>query len=273
MTDKDIIVLFDESSFQNEPFTRKTLYKQGTKHKQKVNPYKFKINATGSLTINGNSTITITNSSTSPEIAIALTELRKANLTNKNTIHILNSILTNITLTDEELNKLMIENNQNNEKFTNKILKTIEKYKDDTTATIARIIGKHCKRESINNISKRRNLRREIILNELEKEKIADKISTEQRICLILDNYSVHKSVFIKTIAEILNITLIYLPPYSPQLNPIEQLWRQMKNDIQRHYLESKEYLEDLTLKTFNEIIKITKIYDKWYQSFIIKVR
>ena len=55
-----------------------------------MNPYKFKINATGSLTINGNSTITITNSSTAPEIAIALLELRYANTNNKNTIKTLN---------------------------------------------------------------------------------------------------------------------------------------------------------------------------------------
>ena len=75
VTSNDIIVLFDEASFQNDPYTQKSLYKQGTNHTQVVNPYKFKINATGSLAINGNSTITITNSSTAPEIAIALLEL------------------------------------------------------------------------------------------------------------------------------------------------------------------------------------------------------
>ncbi|WP_292888944.1 hypothetical protein [Methanobrevibacter sp. UBA212] len=80
------MVLFDEASFQNEPYTQKSLYKRGTKHTQIVNPYKFKINATGLLTINGNSIITITNSSTAPEIAISLLELRCANTNNKNTI-------------------------------------------------------------------------------------------------------------------------------------------------------------------------------------------
>ncbi|MBR0370796.1 MAG: transposase [Methanobrevibacter sp.] len=39
-----------------------------------------------------------------------------------------------------------------------------------------------------------------------------------------------------------LNITLIYLPPYSPHLNPIEQIWRQMKREIKHYYLESKEF-------------------------------
>ena len=53
--------------------------------------------------------------------------------------------------------KLLIENNENNEVFSAKILKTLEKYKDDTTSTIARIIGKHCNRESLNNVKKKRN--------------------------------------------------------------------------------------------------------------------
>lgn len=53
-----------------------------------------------------------------------------------------------------------MENNENNKVFTEKIIKTIEKYKDDTTSTIARIIGKHCNRESPNNVKKRREIRR-----------------------------------------------------------------------------------------------------------------
>ena len=48
-----------------------------------------------------------------------------------------------------------MENNENNKVFTEKIIKTIEKYKDDTTSTIARIIGKHCNRESLNNVKKK----------------------------------------------------------------------------------------------------------------------
>lgn len=43
---------------------------------------------------------------------------------------------------------------KNNKVFTEKIIKTIEKYKDDTTSTIARIIEKHCNRESLNNVKK-----------------------------------------------------------------------------------------------------------------------
>lgn len=146
--------MFDGVSFQNEAYTQKSLYKRGTKHTQTVNPYKFKINATGSLSINGKSTITNTNSSTAPEIAIALLKLRCINTKNKNAVKLLNKIIEEVKLTDEEIDEILMENNENNKVFTEKIIKTIEKYKDDTTSTIARIIEKHCNRESPNNVKK-----------------------------------------------------------------------------------------------------------------------
>ncbi|ALT67914.1 transposase [Methanobrevibacter millerae] len=165
-----------------------------------------------------------------------------------------------------------MKNNENNEVFAEKIFKTLEKYKDNMTSTIVRIIGKHCNRESLNNVKKRREIRRKITLNLLNKENIISKMQTEQRLCLILDNYSVRKSAFIKKIALHINITLIYLPPYSPHLNPIEQIWRQMKREIKHYYLKSKEFLEDLTIKTYTKSILDTKVYDKWFETYIPKV-
>ena len=67
-------------------------------------------------------------------------------------------------------------------------------------------------------MKKRREIWRNIILKNLLKENLQKKLLNEKRICLILDNFSVHKSEFIKKIAKILNIELINLPPYSPTL-------------------------------------------------------
>lgn len=70
---------------------------------KKINPYKIKVNATGSLTINGNSSITITQSSTAPEVSIALINLRIANMNNENTQKELISILNKLKINDDEL--------------------------------------------------------------------------------------------------------------------------------------------------------------------------
>ncbi len=75
-----------------------------------------------------------------------------------------------------------MENNENNKKFLQKKnKKTIEKYKDDTTSTIARIIGKHCNRESPNNVKKRREIKRKITLNLLEKRRPDNKNANRKK--------------------------------------------------------------------------------------------
>ena len=50
---------------------------------------------------------------------------------------------------------------------------------------------------------------------------------------IVLDNYSVHHSAVVKKMLPSLRfagIVLFYLPPYSPELNPIEGIWRQIKH-------------------------------------------
>ncbi len=50
-------------------------------------------------------------------------------------------------------------------------------------------------------------------------------------ITLILDNARYQKCVIVAELAKTLNIELLYLPTYSPNLNLIERLWRFVKED------------------------------------------
>jgi transposase len=56
--------------------------------------------------------------------------------------------------------------------------------------------------------------------------KVRSFYSTSGIINLILDGAGYHRSDEVKNAAEKLNIKLHYLPPYSPNLNPIERLWQ-----------------------------------------------
>lgn len=49
---------------------------------------------------------------------------------------------------------------------------------------------------------------------------------------IILDNASFHKSLELESIIEEAGCTLLFLPPYSPDLNPIEQFWSTLKSWI-----------------------------------------
>ena len=46
---------------------------------------------------------------------------------------------------------------------------------------------------------------------------------------IVMDNASFHKGSEMKEAIETAGHTLLYLPPYSPDLNPIEKKWAQAK--------------------------------------------
>jgi transposase len=49
---------------------------------------------------------------------------------------------------------------------------------------------------------------------------------------LLLDRHSSHKSPSSLRLAAALNITLVWLPRQCPRLNPVDHLWRGLKNDL-----------------------------------------
>ena len=61
---------------------------------------------------------------------------------------------------------------------------------------------------------------------------IRQKHPKDKRICLIMDNAGYNKSYQAQNLAEELGIRIMYLPPYSPNLNPIERLWKFMKKKV-----------------------------------------
>jgi transposase len=49
---------------------------------------------------------------------------------------------------------------------------------------------------------------------------------------VIMDNLSAHKVRGVRERIEACGATLLYLPPYSPDLNPIEKLWAKLKQGL-----------------------------------------
>jgi transposase len=45
----------------------------------------------------------------------------------------------------------------------------------------------------------------------------------------LMDNFSSHEAVGIKAAIEAVGVRVVYLPPYSPEFNPIENCWSKVK--------------------------------------------
>ncbi|MDE1316074.1 IS630-like element ISVa15 family transposase [Vibrio aestuarianus] len=58
--------------------------------------------------------------------------------------------------------------------------------------------------------------------------KLRESYSLAHKLHIILDGAGYHRSDLVKDASFVLNIKLHYLPPYSPNLNPIERLWKVM---------------------------------------------
>lgn len=61
---------------------------------------------------------------------------------------------------------------------------------------------------------------------------------------VVMDNLSVHKVHGIQELVESIGAKLIYLPPYHPDLNPIEKLWSKIKTLLRAAKARTYETLE-----------------------------
>jgi len=64
---------------------------------------------------------------------------------------------------------------------------------------------------------------------------------------IIMDNATFHKGKQLKELFEKYNHKLVFLPPYSPDLNPIENIWGTIKQQLRSYYDYNKSLLENLS--------------------------
>ena len=67
---------------------------------------------------------------------------------------------------------------------------------------------------------------------------------------IILDNASWHRKKVLKKLAETVGCRVIFLPPYSPDFNPIEKVWAALKKFI-RNYMRNFSTLNQAVLAFF----------------------
>jgi transposase len=94
-------------------------------------------------------------------------------------------------------------------------------------------------------------------------EKMA-KEYVNQKILLIMDGAGWHRS---KDLVIPENIKIVLLPPYSPELNPVERLWQHVKENVLKNRIYEQlqdlenvvvQFLKELSSKTIQSVCHIS---------------
>ena len=88
-----------------------------------------------------------------------------------------------------------------------------------------------------------------------------------QTIIVIWDNHKAHLTPLVEQTAKDLQIVLVNLPPYSPNLNPIERIWKQIKRTISlAGTIEHIKQLERLIQTAFKECANKLSFAKSWIE-------
>lgn len=71
---------------------------------------------------------------------------------------------------------------------------------------------------------------------------------------VVLDNYDPHKSAKAKELIKNKGARILFLPPYHPELNPIENAWSKLKSGLRAMEARTTKALNKALLKSIQEI-------------------
>jgi transposase len=84
-------------------------------------------------------------------------------------------------------------------------------------------------------------------------------VGTDKPVFVIVDGHPIHKSKLIRDFIAKQNgkLELFILPPYSPHLNPDEQVWAHVKRRVSRQLVQSLDDMKRLALSALRRIQKL----------------
>ena len=82
---------------------------------------------------------------------------------------------------------------------------------------------------------------------------------------VVMDNLSSHKSERIKELVEAVGAEVWYLPPYSPDLNPIEMMWSKVKEYLRSAAARTKETLYEAIRQALHTVTTLD--IHNWFKS------
>jgi len=87
-------------------------------------------------------------------------------------------------------------------------------------------------------------------------------LGAQQPIILVVDGSPIHKANLIKEYVDTTEgkLELYYLPPYSPQLNPDEQVWKNVKERVAKQFPKDKDEMRAMLQKALERLQSLPEI-------------
>jgi len=82
---------------------------------------------------------------------------------------------------------------------------------------------------------------------------------------VIFDNVNFHKSKELIAMIESTGARVVFLPPYSPDLSPIEKMWSKIKEILKRKKPRSKAEFHQALLESITEVTE--EDCEEWYEA------
>ena len=85
-------------------------------------------------------------------------------------------------------------------------------------------------------------------------QKVRDAYATHIPLAFIIDNATWHKTKKVKEFCELNNITLLFLPPYSPEYNPIERVWSFLKSKVRQRFFPTADSFRKFIYELMDDV-------------------
>ncbi|NKE38126.1 IS630 family transposase, partial [Natronococcus sp. JC468] len=93
------------------------------------------------------------------------------------------------------------------------------------------------------------------------------------RILLVADNYGSHHANLTQQRADELDIEFVFIPPYSPTLNAIEPLWKDLKREISPEIFADRDHFRAFLTETFLRLSHRLSFASDWIETFLPDVQ
>ncbi len=90
-----------------------------------------------------------------------------------------------------------------------------------------------------------------------------------KNIVVVLDNFRSHRAEATVNFAKDNGIKLVYLPPYSPDLNPIEFIWKSIKRVISEKFIIDLDHLKEIIRSRFQDFSSKISYERRWIERFL----